>query len=328
MSSRWFGRVLGFACAAAALASPSVAWADRSSTTIEQGYEGGEIQHPRLVGMGGAMAALGTSTNAIFANPANLALARVYHFEGLAAVGPEARRQSYGGAVADSSTNRLAGGIGGTWNIMDPDGVRRIWTDIRLALAFPFADRFAIGLTGRYLRVTQSIASGPLGGSLASDGLAGEPIVNNFTFDAGASVIPFGGLRIGAFGRNLTVPNHGFMPTQTVLGIGYTSGMFSFEGDWMTDFTTFSGVRMKAMAGGEVLVADRVPIRLGYRYDDALKTHSASAGVGYVDRKWSVEIGARRDLVSDHPATTIAAGVRFFYDQLGANEDPETNGAL
>lgn len=328
MTSRWKARVLSFALAAAALAVPLRASADRSSTTIEQGYESGEIQHPRLVAMGGAQAALGTSTNAIFANPANLALARVYHFEGLAAVGPEARRQSYGGAIADSSTNRVAGGIGGTWNIMDPDGIRRIWTDIRLALAFPFADRFSIGLAGRYLRITQSIASGPLGGSFVSDGLAGEPVVNNFTFDAGATVIPFGGLRIGAFGRNLTVPGHGFMPTQTVVGVGYTSGIFSVEGDWLTDFTTYSGVRMRAMAGGEVLVADRVPIRLGYRYEDGLKVHSASVGVGYVDRKWSVEVGARRDILADHPSTTISAGLRFFYDQVGANEDPETNGAL
>ena len=89
---------------------PGIAYADPSTTSIEQGYELGEVQHPRVVGMGGAVQAFGGSTTAIFANPANLTLLRVYHLEGLAALSPESRRQSYGGAIADSSTSRLAGG--------------------------------------------------------------------------------------------------------------------------------------------------------------------------------------------------------------------------
>src|SRR5262245_33120692 len=111
--------------------------AEPSTTSPEQGYDLGEVEHPLSVGMGGGANALGTSTQAIFGNPANLPLARVYHFEALAAVGPEARRQSYGGAVADSSTNRLAGGFAGVFSLMDPDGIHRGWTDLRLTLAYP-----------------------------------------------------------------------------------------------------------------------------------------------------------------------------------------------
>ena len=101
------------------LAGFSRAWRPRipSSTSPEQGYDLGEIQSPRALAFGGAQVALGTSTTALFLNPANLPLARVYHFEALAAVSPEAQRQSYGGAVVDSSTSSLAGGLTGTWNL-------------------------------------------------------------------------------------------------------------------------------------------------------------------------------------------------------------------
>ena len=71
---------------AIAASTPDVALADPSSTTLEQGYELGEVQHPRVVGMAGATQVFGGSTTAIFVNPANLTLLRVYHLEGLAAL--------------------------------------------------------------------------------------------------------------------------------------------------------------------------------------------------------------------------------------------------
>jgi hypothetical protein len=185
--------------------------------------------------MGGANQVWGGSTSAIFANPANLPLYRVYHIEALAAFSPEARRQSYGGAVADSTTNRLTGGFGGTWSQQDPDGIKRSWTDLRLTLAYPFGDRLSFGLTGRYLRVAQGVASGPLGSSLPSDGTRGEPIFNHFTFDAGLNVAPASGLRLGLVGHNLTNPSHGLAPTTLAGGVGYAASIFGVEGDVLAE---------------------------------------------------------------------------------------------
>ncbi len=310
----------------AALLWAASARAETSATTPEQGYEGGEVQHPRLLGMAGAQTALGTSTNALFSNPANLVLARVYHFEGLAALGPEARRQSYGGAIVDSSTNRLGGGLGGVWSMMDPDGIRRTWTDLRVALAYPLGDMLAIGLTGRYIRVSQAVSRGPLGASFASDGTRGDPIFARFTFDAGATLSPTEGLRIGLVGKNLTYPENGFAPTQLSLGVGYAAKVFSVEADGLVDFNTFGRPRARGMIGGEVLIADRFPVRLGYRYDDGLRAHAITGGLGYVDRRWSFEIGARRDVAAAHPATTVGAGIRYFYDGQSAADEPDPAG--
>lgn len=297
----------------------STAHADPSSTSVEQGYDLGEVYTPRSVGMGGAQTALGTSTNAIFLNPANLPLARVYHFEGLAAVSPDARRQSYGGAVADSSTSRLAGGFGGTWNQLDPDGIHRQWTDLRLALGYPLGDKIALGMTGRYLRSSQNTARGPFGQSLASDGNPSGPVLNNFTFDMGVTVIPTTGLNVSMVGHNLTNPGTGLAPTTLAGGIGYAAGIVAIEADGMADFTTWKGTRGRVMLGAEFFVADHFPIRVGYRYDDGQRAHAVSLGAGYVDKKWSFELSARRDVVADHPMTLFVAGLRYFYDAGNAS---------
>jgi hypothetical protein len=287
-----------------------------SSTSPEQGYDLGEVQHPRSVAMAGAQQVWGGSTTAVFLNPANLPLYRVYHLEGLAAFGPEARRQSYGGAVVDSSTSRLAGGFGGSWSGMDPDGIKRQWTDLRLALAYPLGDRFHLGMTGRYFRASQAAGSGPFGPSYASDGPS--LLRNEFTFDAGAAVSITEQLRFAVSGRNLTAPGTALMPTAVAGGLGWSNQTVTAVADSLVDFTTFGSARIRMSAGGEVVVADRVPLRAGYRYDAGTKTHAVGLGGGYVDRHFSIELGGRRDVAADHPSTIISVGVRFFLDSGGA----------
>jgi hypothetical protein len=313
-------RSVRFVAFAIATTLSSVAFASPSTTTIEQGYELGEIQHPRAVAMAGANQAFGGSTTAIFVNPANLALYRVYHLEGLAAFSPEARRQSYGGAIADSSTSRLAGGFGGTWSQMDSDGIRRTWADLRLTLAYPLGDRFSLGLTGRYLRVGQATAAGPLGASLASDGTKGDPVFSQFTFDAGAAVQITESIRLGVTGRNLTATGTSLAPLVLAGGLGYSNGTVTVEGDTLIDFTTYDSVRARGMLGAELLLADRFPVRAGYRYDAGIKTHGIGLGAGYVDKKFSIELAGRRDIVADHPATMISIGLRLFIDSGGGGQ--------
>jgi hypothetical protein len=271
--------------------------------------------------MGGAQNALGSSTGALYMNPANLAVTRVYHFEANAAFNPQGRRQSYGGAVADSSTGALAGGFAGTWNIEDPGQEHRTWTDLRGSLAYALSQRFAFGATARYLRVGQSIASGPFGGSLISDGTPGEPLVNSITFDVGATLMPADGVRIGVVGHNLTAPQHQLAPTTVAGGVGYSNDLVAAEADLLTDFTTYSSVKERVMIGGELFLAGHVPLRAGYRYDDGTRTHAISGGIGYVDKRFSLEGSVRQDVVGDNPATMLAFAFRYFYDASGASHD-------
>jgi opacity protein-like surface antigen len=308
----------------ALLTTAGRALADPAPTSPEQGFDLGEIEGARALAMGGAQNALGTSTGALYQNPANLAMARVYHFEGIATLAPQARRQSYGGAVVDSVTNKLAGGFAGTWNTLDPDGLRRTWTDLRLGLAYPVSDRISLGATGRYLRANQAVASGPLGASLASDGTSGQALFDGLTFDAGITVVPAQSIRLGLVGHNLTNPGSGLVPTTLAGGIGFLFGDLAAELGGLADFSTYSRTRARLNAGLEYFAAGHFPLRIGYRYDEGQKAHSGSAGLGYVDRKWSFEISLRHEF-TDASSTFITAALRFFYDagHGGAQDEPD-----
>jgi len=298
------------------------AHAEPSSLPPEIGYNYSEIETPRVAAMAGAQRAFSNSLDALFANPANMAVTRVYHLGAFAQIWPEARRQSYGAAAVDSyvSSTRLAGGIGGTWNLQDPDGIERQWSDLRFALAFPFSDQFFAGLGGRHVWLSQDGSDPELGASPASGGLKDENIVQGFSFDAGATLKPTRELAISIVGNNLNNPGSGFQPASVGGGIGYGNEDLTLEVDLVSDFTTWDETTVRAMAGFELLLGDHYPIRAGYRYDQGPDSHSLSLGVGYLESAFSAELAVRR-VVSpgdlnpavggDQGATTIVFGFKY-----------------
>jgi hypothetical protein len=301
-----------------------VAQADPLKASPEQAFDQGEVPNARALAMGGALTALGVSTTSLFLNPANMALAHVYHLEAFAAYSPEAKRQTYGAAIVDSVLNsaHVAGGLGGTWNEYDPSGIDRKWTDVRGALAFPLGDYLALGGAVRYLLVDQARGSGPFGASQASDGNNGH-LFNNITLDAGATVSLGDSFRIGVAGHNLTNPGTALAPVVGDVGVGYTTPTFSLEGDGSLDFTTFGKAMGRLAIGGEYFAADHYALRLGWRRDWGTEINSGSFGLGYVDPHWSLEISLRHDFVSDHADNLGVIAFRYFYDALGATPTPD-----
>jgi hypothetical protein len=251
-------------------------------------------------------------------------LARTYHFEALASVAPEARRQSYGGAVVDSS-GRFSGGFGGTWTSLDPDGINRQWVDLRWALAIGLADKLGFGIGGRYLRVTQDIGHGPFGPSPVSDGSPHGPVLSEPTIDLGLTFAPIPALRFGVVGKNLTNPQTSLMPTTLAGAVGLTfGGVFSAEADTLVDFTTWSNkARPRLSIGAELLLLDHLAVRLGYRFDAGQRTHALGWGLGWIDKKFSVELSARRDLAADAPMTVIVLAARYFFDPTFGAAEPQ-----
>ncbi len=300
------------------------------STTPELGYDLGEIPNARTLGMGGALNALGVSTPALSLNPANMAMARVYHIEALAAFSPEAKRQTYGAAVVDSVLNSagLAGGLVGSWSEMDPDATHRTWTDVRGGAALPLGDHVAIGAVGRWLRVDQNVSAGPFGPSLVSGGTPGGPLVNAFTFDVGATASLGDAFRVGLVGHNLTNPGTGLAPTLAALGAGYGTHDFALELDGQLDFTTYATVQGRVMAGGELFLADHYAIRAGWRYDTGTAVHTPSLGFGYIDARWSIEVGARHDMIAEHASTFAVLSLRYFYDATGSTTPADAQDAF
>jgi len=277
--------------------------------------------------MGGALRALGAGTTAPFLNAANMGLSRAYHIQALAQFTPEAARQNYGGVIIDS-TRRFSGGVAVIGGFMDPDGIDRSHLDLRIPLAFAISDSVHLGVSGRYLMLDQE-GLGPLGDSRTSGGLfdpddapsGREALINTITFDAGLTIAATEGLHISIAGHNLSYPDNGLLPTMLGGGLGYRTDDFSIEVDGVADFNSYLELNPRVMAGGELLVADQVPIRLGYRFDmlagsGQSQSHALCGGAGYVDPRFAVDAAVRRTLVGPS-ATTIVVGFSFFLESLG-----------
>lgn len=309
------------ACLLAALCVVRPLRAEPSSLPPEVGYNYSEVELPRTAAMGGALRAFSNSLEALQINPANLAVARVYHIGGQAQFWTGSNRQSYGASIVDSvvSRSRLAGGVSANWLFQDPDGVDRKGMDLRFGLALPISDKLFVGASGRYLDLSQDgYARGrdTLPPSAASAGLDGESIVKDITFDAGISLRPVQGLAVSLVGQNLTDPGHGFLPFTFGGGVGYGIDMFTVEADLVWDFTTYEETSLRGMGGLEVLAAGQYPLRIGYRYDEGQGSHALSGGVGYAAREFSFDISARR-ILGDEGATVFFLGLRYHVESLG-----------
>lgn len=322
------------ALALAAMSVTKTARADPSELVPEVGFNYGEMETGRSAALGGAVRALGNAVTGLYSNPANIALTRVYHLQGLAQIWPESRRQTYGASAVDSVTGRVAGAVGAHYGVLDPDGVDRKWTDVRLALGVPISERFYAGVTGKYLKMRDSGFLRPgygLPRSNASGGLSDAAVVDGFTFDAGITIKPTNSLFIGVVGSNLTNTGHGFQPLTLGGGVGYGNNDVTAEVDVVADFTTYttasgsSRTALRASAGFEYLAADHFPLRVGYRYDAEPSTHAISGGVGYIDPQFSVDFSLRRTISGKEPfgpVTSIIVDLQYFLESTGMTRNP------
>lgn len=318
-----------FIVALVAGSAPRDAFAQENKLLPAVAHAYGEYETPRSLAMGGALRALGNGTTAIFFNPANMSLTRLYHIEASGSIRPEATRAIGTATAIDSitSSTKVAGGAAFSVGLEDPksvenpEGLDRTFTDFRSAVAYPIADKVFIGLGFRYLRMIQD-GFGPLdqssleryspvsGGLLQAKGQR-DPFVDTWTLDAGITARIGQSLHIGVVGQNLTHPGHSLLPTTVGGGIGYGNKDFSIEVDGLADFDSWTTVTGRFMGGGEYLVAHKVPLRIGYQYDQGANVHSVSGGVGYVSTEVGVELGVRRTLSTTINATTIGLSLTY-----------------
>ena len=78
----------------------------------------------------------------------------------------------------------------------------------------------------------------------------------------------------------------------------------------------YEDVSARIMGGGEVLVANAVPLRAGYRFDQGAESHSLSGGVGYLGREFSIE-GSVRRTIAGPDATVLVFSVAYFLESSG-----------
>jgi opacity protein-like surface antigen len=314
--------LIALACAGACFSWSTVVLAQPSELPPEVGYNYDEIETGRIAGKNGADRALGSSVSALFDNPANMAASRVYHAAALMQLWPEASRQSYGLGAVDSvgSSSRVAGGLGATWTRQDPDGVDRTATDLRFALAYPFSEKLFAGVGGRFMWLSQN-GAGPLGPSYASAGLEGDKILKSFAFDLGLTLKPGAGFSIAAVGNNLNGADNGFQPLTLGGAIGFGRDNFGIEADVVADLVTWDETTVRAMAGAEILFADHVVARGGYRFDQGAESHSGTLGIGYLDKTFSADAAVRRVFAGD-AVTAVMLTFTYHVESTGLTPTP------
>ena len=298
------------AAALLVLSAPRIARAEEplfaSSATMD----------PRALALAGALRATPCSTSGLYLNPATLTMAPIYHLNLMYQYAREqdANLHMAGAAIADSITSSVIG-AGLSLNYLRANERRtdfESW-DARLALSGNIKDIFFIGVTGRYLRVEDDLESGdrgpngrpalPSSGSQQMDGL---------TFDAGAALRLGHVVSLGVTGYNLSKTDSAYAPLGLGTGVGVSLfEMLLIEADAAFDFTSHDKTAAKIDTGLELLLGNRVPIRVGYGYDVYYNINTIAAGVGYVDPSFAIDLGFQKDVV-DGGRLVFALGLRIF----------------
>lgn len=259
-----------------------------------------DLTGPRALGLS---AAIGTASGneGIFLNPGAIAARRRYTAETDVLVerrGADTVTQLIGGTVVDSQTSGLAAGFS-YQRSREGDYTGNL---LHLALGGPVADKFFLGVTGKWLSL-----KGP-------EVTAGErDDVSALTVDAGFFFQVADYVSLGAAGYNLVPIGHeAVAPRGAGAGLDLgTDRIAHLTVDWRTDLDRDPDKSTNRWSAGvEVLLGGLMPLRAGYVWDETLDTQWWSAGAGLVTRGVAIDVGYRQSLDASS-ARLLAASVKL-----------------
>jgi hypothetical protein len=283
-----------------ALCSASLFIAHDAAAQKQRVVPEARIESARGVALGTGSRATSAATQAQADNPANIVSGGVYHIETLGSYSPTFKRLSYGGAVVDSMTSKLAAGFSARGLYGDNDAGENSGWEGRLTLAVPIGEMLSIGLAGRYANFTISDHKAkperpPVAGSTEVDQTFK---LKGFTMDGAVTLRLSESFQLSALIYN-------FIDTDTPLApfmVGGSAGFsispgFTLGGDVLVDLNThdaFNGVKLQAGGGVEYLASGTIPLRIGYQYDQGRHQNSVTGGLGYVDQRFGAQISVRQ----------------------------------
>lgn len=281
---------------AAALACALLAGAARADDPVPAGIP--DLVGARALGMA-AYRGVASGNDGIFTNAAALAARRRYSIEGqwfLDRVGSATALQAFGASVVDSETGSVTGGFAYT---RVPSGDYR-GNLLHVAVAFPVAQGFFLGGTGKYLSL---------------DGPGGDQ-VRAGNVDAGAFWQAASMVSLGFAGYNLVSAGHRTTVQPRAIGGGIAIGderRFHVAADWRGDFDRRPGGLTNLYAvGGELLLGDMFPVRGGYVRDETRNASFWSAGLGIVTSSGVAIDASFRQGIDRSDDRTFAIGLKLF----------------
>ncbi|MEI8256270.1 MAG: hypothetical protein WCJ30_11420 [Deltaproteobacteria bacterium] len=260
----------------------------------------------RTMALGGRAEATASSSGSMFSNPASILGARGYHTEVLTMYDPTIGRYLFGSALTDSTRQYISAGLAYFYSgIAGTD--QRSMHDTRINATFALSPNFGIGIIARYVNAT---GGPPLmnGTSLTNSGAwAG------FLLDAGIYVRPFRMLQISASGHSLNNQDTTIAPINMGVGLALSPvSILTIAADALIDFRQAGTPKGRYSGGVELFLGNHFPIRAGYAYDDLRATHAVTAGFGYMDDNFGIELGVRQGVYPEMQ-TTLMLAVRYFY---------------
>lgn len=267
----------------------------------------------RAQALGGAYRAVSTGNDAIYFNPAGMVFNKTYDVDLEYFYQGNLDPHHWAGAsLVDSVTAALAAGLDIHAGFKTEN--KPLNYDIlgNLALAYPLADIFSMGLTLRYAFVSDPVP---------------EQSKHHFTGDVGLM------LRL-PLGISLAVVGYNLIPTQMIelpLSVGFggafhwgSSGQvitnpataytgFTLAADFlMRDLTKIKAMELQFATGAEYYIADLVPIRLGYTFEITQNKHYISGGLGLLLQVIEVDFTFQQNLFESNDQT-YGAALRFFF---------------
>ncbi len=244
-----------------------------------------EIEGARSLGLAGAQRALGNANEAIYMNPAGLALGQFYSVEIAYLDDARGSDRRFNSSVVDSQAGAIAAGLAYSYIKRRPDelasGDERVSGHrAELALATRIFDNAALGVTGRYLNFSRKLGEEERPGGFTE-----------FTLDAGVQWRLSDAFGIGFAGYNLLNSKLRELPIGWGAGLGWMSQGITAEFD-----IRYNAQIGKAMYTGGLgyVIADTVPLRAGLSYDLADKAIELSVGLGFIVDNFAIDLGYRQ----------------------------------
>lgn len=273
-----------------ALAAVTLVLAVAPVTAAAQSYE-----TPKLLGLGGAGAANALGNDALYANPAAIALGNFYSLELAYFDDFQGNDRRLASSITDGFDKRITGGVGYVYRdrLLAENGaaadLTRTIHRFDVALAAKLDGGVALGVSGRYVTATDD-----LGDDEVKDSGYGE-----FTFDAAAMWRGASGLSLAVVGTNLTDSDQPDLPMRLGGGVGFAHELFTAEVDARYDFAT----EKPWLAGGVgVMLGSTFAVRAGVAHDFATQSTALSVGVGVTTGQFAADLGFRHRISGDGPA--------------------------
>lgn len=265
-------------------------------------------------GMGGAGRAIATTNDAIILNPAGMGQFSRFNLDADYLYRVDDPLHLLGLSLVDSSTGPLAGGIDFHLGIDPNMGNKSLSYLGSLALGYTVVENILyVGATGKYSFLPKS---------------ANDPVqVNQFGLDFGLlGRFPFG-LSLAAVGYNLVPTGSKRLPLSVGFGAAFNIGGtpagatdptealggLTLAADWLLrDLDSPTGLQNHFYVGGEYLLFNVVPLRVGYNANLAETEHAISVGTGFLFKDFGLD-GFYEQNVSASNKRSFGGAMRIFF---------------